>query len=45
MVPRCAPANLFTDGTGMAQPETTWAWMMRQAKDAHWAIRQRSKIS
>jgi diacylglycerol kinase (ATP) len=45
MVPRCAPASLFTDGTGMAQPETTWAWMLRRAKDAHWAIRQRSKIS
>ena len=45
MVPRYAPANLFTDGTGMSQPETTWEWVVRRAKDAHWAIRQRSKFS
>jgi len=44
MVPRCAPPNLFVDGTGMAQPETTWEWMVRRARDAHWAIRRRSKL-
>jgi diacylglycerol kinase (ATP) len=45
MVPRGAPSNLFTDGATIAPPETTWEWMMRRAKDAHWAIRQRSKVS
>jgi YegS/Rv2252/BmrU family lipid kinase len=44
MVPRCAPSNLFVDGAGMSQPETTWEWMVRRAKDAHWAIRKRSKL-
>jgi YegS/Rv2252/BmrU family lipid kinase len=45
MVPRGAPANLFTEGADIAQPETTWEWMMRRAKDAHWVIRQRSRAS
>jgi diacylglycerol kinase (ATP) len=45
MVPRTAPSNLFVDGTGMMQPETTWEWMVRRAKDAHWAIRRRSGLS
>jgi hypothetical protein len=45
MVPRSAPSNLFVDGAGMAQPETTWEWMVRRAKDAHWAIRRRSGLS
>jgi hypothetical protein len=45
MVPRSAPSNLFVDGTGMAPTETTWEWMVRRAKDAHWAIRQRTRLS
>jgi diacylglycerol kinase family enzyme len=45
MVPRGAPSNLFTDGVVTTQPETTWEWVVRRAKDAHWAFRQRSRIS
>jgi hypothetical protein len=45
MVPRGAPSNLFTDGATLSQPETTWEWMMRRARDAHWAIRGKSKVS
>jgi diacylglycerol kinase (ATP) len=45
MVPRSAPASLFVDGAGMTQPESTWEWMLRRAKDAHWAIRQRSRLT
>jgi YegS/Rv2252/BmrU family lipid kinase len=45
MVPRSAPSSLFVDGADMSQPETTWEWMVRQAKDAHWAIRKRSGLS
>lgn len=44
MVPRSAPSSLFMDGTGMAQPETTWEWVVRRARDAHWAIRRRSGL-
>jgi diacylglycerol kinase (ATP) len=44
MVPQCAPSALFVDGVAMTPPETTWAWMLRRAKDAHWAIRQRSGL-
>jgi YegS/Rv2252/BmrU family lipid kinase len=44
MVPRSAPSSLFVDGTGMVQPETTWEWMVRRARDAHWAIRRRSGL-
>ncbi len=42
LVPRCAPANLFVDGTGMTPPETTWEWMIRQARDARVAILERN---
>lgn len=42
MVPRSAPASLFVDGTGAAQPETAWDWFIRRAREAHSAIRQRS---
>jgi diacylglycerol kinase (ATP) len=44
MVPRSAPSNLFVDGTGMIQQETTWEWVVRRARDAHWAIRRRSGL-
>ena len=44
MVPQCAPASLFVDGTGMSQPETAWGWMVRRARDAHSAIWQRSGL-
>jgi diacylglycerol kinase (ATP) len=44
LVPSCAPASLFLDGTGMLAHETTWAWMARMARDAHAAIRQRSGL-
>jgi hypothetical protein len=40
MVPPCAPANLFMDGTGMLAPESNWEWMLRMARDAQQAIRQ-----
>ena len=42
MVPPCAPASLFTDGTGMLPQENTLEWMIRMAKDAHVAIKARS---
>jgi diacylglycerol kinase (ATP) len=44
LVPSCAPASLFLDGTGMLAAETTWAWMARMAHDVHTAIRQRSGL-
>ena len=44
MVPSCAPASLFLDGTGMLAPETPWTWMARMARDAHTAMRQRSGL-
>lgn len=42
MVPPQAPASLFVDGTGLLARENAWAWMLRQAKDAHVALRARS---
>ncbi len=42
LVPTCAPASLFTDGTGMLPPETPWDWMLRMARDARSAIKARS---
>lgn len=45
LVPSCAPASLFTDGTGMLGPETPWEWMTRMARDAHQAIFERSGLS
>jgi YegS/Rv2252/BmrU family lipid kinase len=44
LVPSCAPASLFSDGTGMLAPETAWHWMARMARDAHSAFRQRSGL-
>jgi YegS/Rv2252/BmrU family lipid kinase len=44
LVPSCAPASLFVDGTGMLGPETPWDWMARIARDAHQAIRERSGL-
>jgi diacylglycerol kinase family enzyme len=44
LVPSCAPASLFVDGTGMLGPETMWDWMARIARDAHQAIRERSGL-
>lgn len=44
LVPPTAPASLFSDGIGMAPPETTWNWMVRMAKDAQTAIRERSGL-
>jgi len=45
MVPRVAPASLFVDGTGMLPPETAWDWVVRQAKDAQVALKERSGLS
>ena len=42
MVPSNAPASLFVDGTGLLARENAWNWMVRQAKDAHVAIKARS---
>jgi YegS/Rv2252/BmrU family lipid kinase len=42
MVPPQAPASLFVDGTGLLARENAWEWMLRQAKDAHIALRARS---
>lgn len=44
LVPSCAPANLFMDGTGMLGPESPWEWMARLAKDAHTALLERSGL-
>jgi diacylglycerol kinase (ATP) len=43
MIPPCAPASLFVDGTGMLPAENGWAWMVRMAKDAHTALKARSE--
>jgi diacylglycerol kinase (ATP) len=40
LVPSVAPANLFSDGTGMLGPETPWEWMGRMARDAHTELRR-----
>jgi hypothetical protein len=45
IVPSCAPASLFVDGTGMLPPETTWDWMRRMARDAQIAIKERSGLT
>ena len=45
LVPACAPASLFMDGTGMAQPETPWEWVQRMARDIQTAIKDRSGMS
>jgi YegS/Rv2252/BmrU family lipid kinase len=42
IVPHCAPASLFVDGSGMMGPETTWEWMVRHAREAQEAILGRS---
>lgn len=42
MIPSCAPAGLFVDGTGMLPSENGWAWMLRLARDAHTALKVRS---
>lgn len=44
LVPLCAPASLFLDGSGMLGPETPWEWMARMAHDAHLAFRERSGL-
>ena len=45
LVPACAPASLFMDGTGMSQPETPWEWVQRMARDIQTAIKDRSGMS
>jgi YegS/Rv2252/BmrU family lipid kinase len=45
MVPAQAPASLFVDGTGLLARENAWAWVVRQAKDAHVALKARSSKS
>lgn len=45
LVPSCAPASLFVDGTGMLQPETPWDWVQRMARDVQSAIKERSTLS
>lgn len=45
MIPSCAPASLFVDGTGMLPAENGWAWMVRMAKDAHMAFKARSGLT
>lgn len=45
LVPACAPASLFMDGTGMAQPETPWEWVQRMAREIQTAIKDRSGMS
>ncbi len=42
VVPTCAPANLFADGTGMQPAETTWEWVQRMAREVQDAIKERS---
>jgi len=44
MVPRCAPPSLFVDGSDLF-PETTWEWVVRLAKDAQEAIKERSGLA
>jgi YegS/Rv2252/BmrU family lipid kinase len=45
IVPTCAPANLFVDGTGMLDHETTWQWMVRVVRDAQTAIKEMSGLT
>jgi len=45
MIPSCAPASLFVDGTGMLPTENVWEWMVRMAKDAHSALKARSELT
>lgn len=42
MVPPQAPGSLFVDGSGLLARENAWEWMLRQAKDAHVALKARS---
>ncbi len=42
LAPSCAPASLFVDGSGLLQPETTWEWVQRMARDVQSAIKERS---
>lgn len=44
VVPACAPANLFADGTGMLPAETTWHWVQRMAHEVQDAIKERSSM-
>lgn len=44
LVPSCAPASLFVDGTGMLPPETPWEWVQRMARDLQNAIKERTVI-
>ncbi|PKO21329.1 MAG: hypothetical protein CVU38_15330, partial [Chloroflexi bacterium HGW-Chloroflexi-1] len=44
MVPRCAPPSLFVDGSGLF-PDTPWERVVRFAKDAQEAIRERSGLA
>lgn len=45
VVPPCAPANLFVDGTGMLAPETPWEWVQRMARNVHSALKERNIMS
>lgn len=40
LVPPCAPASLFVDGTGMLPQETPWEWVQRMARDIQNAIKE-----
>ncbi|MGQ9491440.1 MAG: diacylglycerol/lipid kinase family protein [Anaerolineae bacterium] len=42
LVPPCAPASLFMDGTGMLAAETPWQWVQRMARELQNAIKERS---
>lgn len=42
LVPSCAPADLFVDGTGMQPRSTPWEWVQRLARDIQSAIVERS---
>ncbi len=44
LVPSCAPASLFTDGTGMLPKETPWDWVQRMARDVQSALKERSSM-
>lgn len=44
LVPSCAPASLFVDGTGMLAEETPWEWVQRMAREIQTALKERSPI-
>lgn len=45
LVPTCAPAALFANGSGVIPPENAWEWVQRVAVDVQVAIKERTNPS